>query len=788
MAVTPKLGLELFAPLGVGWREDATAGAIIDYNMMLIDAASGGGGGGSVTSVFGRTGVIIAQAGDYLFSQIGGTLGHSQLPTLVSGDIPNNAANTSGSAASISTAFAPNTVMAGPASGGASAAPTARALVQSDLPSMFDMYANLPNVKLVPVFSSFAGIGAFDFYTVPAGRRAVLSNITFSNQFLNQPNSQGEQTFLPLLKVSGAYYVLGTVLGTGNNAGLTSVSATPPPYIAEAGEGFSLIPSYGGSILASAASYTSVANSSTTTLTLTAVGAQTNGLATYTGTITGGSTNALAGLTITIAGFTNTSNNGSFLCVGSSTTTLLLQNTNSIAETHAGTAAFGIAVYSSSTNLATQQAHVGKFFTVTGFSNSANNGTFMCTTAANSGFSTLANPNAVAETPAIAASMQLIASCNINAWIVEFDNTASLKSSKLISTGLAASTTPYVLYTPSGSKNGLMVGTSFVGNLATTGSIFGTGGINGGGSANYYLQHAGTQSSSLTQASASANGLTTYLGNVVYGGGPSSPIIASTFLGPFTLTSVAAASGGTTVYTGTITGGASTFAGATVTITGFTNSANNGTFFVAGMTSTTITLRNTAGIAETHSGTATMLAMVYTGTFTGTGNQVYAGMYVQVTGMTNSANNGTFLCLAGGNSTTVVLANSGGATSSAQVGIGTLQPLYGASVTITGFNNAGNNGTFTVVSSTPYSLVLSNSGGVGETHAGTATFTPPVVNPNAYLNTQLLNGPVYTALAGGYNTTIANGDSLLCMLTPASTAVPPLNGFGTVLWVNVVEF
>ena len=39
MARTPNLGLELFAPLGVGWREDATAGALIDYNLMLIDEA-----------------------------------------------------------------------------------------------------------------------------------------------------------------------------------------------------------------------------------------------------------------------------------------------------------------------------------------------------------------------------------------------------------------------------------------------------------------------------------------------------------------------------------------------------------------------------------------------------------------------------------------------------------------------------------------------------------------------------------------------------------------------------
>ena len=43
MAVTPNFGLELFLPLGVGWREDATAGALLDYNMILIDAAIGAG-------------------------------------------------------------------------------------------------------------------------------------------------------------------------------------------------------------------------------------------------------------------------------------------------------------------------------------------------------------------------------------------------------------------------------------------------------------------------------------------------------------------------------------------------------------------------------------------------------------------------------------------------------------------------------------------------------------------------------------------------------------------------
>ena len=77
-----------------------------------------------VTSVFSRTGSVTAQSGDYTAAQVGavptsttvnghplsanvtisatdlntGTLPHAQLPALVSGDIPNNAANTSGTA------------------------------------------------------------------------------------------------------------------------------------------------------------------------------------------------------------------------------------------------------------------------------------------------------------------------------------------------------------------------------------------------------------------------------------------------------------------------------------------------------------------------------------------------------------------------------------------------------------------------------------------------------------------------------------------------------------------
>lgn len=76
----------------------------------------------------------------------------------------------------------------------------------------------------------------------------------------------------------------------------------------------------------------------------------------------------------------------------------------------------------------------------------------------------------------------------------------------------------------------------------------------------------------------------------------------------FTLTSVANHSGSSTVYTGTITGGGSNaFAGKTFSITGFTNSANNGDFVCTASTATTLTLSNSAGTAETHAAVASIL-------------------------------------------------------------------------------------------------------------------------------------------------------------------------------------
>src|SRR5579863_3347037 len=63
-----------------------------------------------------------------------------------------------------------------------------------------------------------------------------------------------------------------------------------------------------------------------------------SGIAVYNGTITGGGSNAFVGVFFTITGFTNSQNNGTFRCTASSTTQLTLTNWNAISETTAATA------------------------------------------------------------------------------------------------------------------------------------------------------------------------------------------------------------------------------------------------------------------------------------------------------------------------------------------------------------------------------------------------------------------------------------------------------------------
>jgi hypothetical protein len=88
--------------------------------------------------------------------------------------------------------------------------------------------------------------------------------------------------------------------------------------------------------------------------------------------------------------------------------------------------------------------------------------------------------------------------------------------------------------------------------------------------------------------------------HVCIGSGQSGAVEPSTTA---TLTAASAASGGNTTYTGTFT--VPFTAGQRVLITGFTNAGNNGRFTIVSGTTTHLVVANPAGVAETHSGTAT---------------------------------------------------------------------------------------------------------------------------------------------------------------------------------------
>lgn len=152
---------------------------------------------------------------------------------------------------------------------------------------------------------------------------------------------------------------------------------------------------------------TAAAAGSAPVLTLSAVAASSGNQAVYTGTITGGGSNAFAGHSFIIAGFVNGVNNGSFVCVASTTTTLTLVNEFSIAETHAGTAQDeqGTTVYTGTITGGGSNAFKGETFVVAGFATASNNGTFIATASTTTTL-TLENPNGASETHAGTATAQ----------------------------------------------------------------------------------------------------------------------------------------------------------------------------------------------------------------------------------------------------------------------------------------------------------------------------------------------------------------------------------------------
>lgn len=164
------------------------------------------------------------------------------------------------------------------------------------------------------------------------------------------------------------------------------------------------------------------------------------------------------------------------------------------------------------------------------------------------------------------------------------------------------------------------------------------------------------------------------------------------------LTAAGNASAGSTVYTGVFPGGGSSaYSGFTFGIVGFDMVANDGVYVCTASTATSITLSNANGVADTHAATAYASPFPVTAeSSTGTLAWTLTAASAAVSGVTMYV--GTII--------------SGG------ISPGGWQEFP---ITITGFSNGGNNGTFLCTNWTSTVLTCSNAGGVLETHAGTAT-------------------------------------------------------------------
>ena len=752
------------------------------------------------------------------------------------------------------------------------------------LPNIASQFANLPNVKLVPINKSFPDTttGHYDYYTVPSGRRALLSTITVNNPSFHgnsQVTASGESACQSLLKVSGSYYQLSAATTVPASSKLFLATN---PYIAEAGETFSVSPMLGAinnaaAVVESVVAPTVVAqnitnglvtNSSAATLTVgsnagyvngatvlvagitnanftqlngtwviqsttattiviggsgwtartsTALSAgtvtqqtsvtfpissvlvQNNGLTTYVMTAATGITFSSylgVGRTVTITGFSNAGNNGTFqVLLTQGTGSFSVINPGGVAETASASGSTGYAVYTIyyPNAIPTTQA---MFVTVSGCTNAGNNGTFQFSTGAagagNGYYATMYINNASGVTETAPAGAQMVASTpfTVNAWIVEFDNTAALRSSKLLAP--AASVTPATLYTPSAGKSGGMLVN--IGDVPSTGSIFASNPIQGIALETGVFYVSGSSVSvPLANATSAANGYTVYYAalGTLFGSGDCSTLTAVTpVAATYALTAVALGSISTdngANYSGTFPA-ANIMVGQMVAVTGFVNAVNNGTFLCLANSTTTMTLLNPFTIAETNPGTAAFTSAYTVYTVSATPNAgTLMGQYYTVNGCA-TANNGTFQCI-GNLGTSIYLANASGTTQSPTTGTLVCAALSGLSVTISGFTNPGNNGTFTCAGSTPWALILSNTGGVAESNAnGVATFSPPA-GPGNFIDSLVpagANAGTVVASASGTNLTIKSGDSLEVVNQFPYTGITgcPLG----MLWCNVVEF
>lgn len=219
------------------------------------------------------------------------------------------------------------------------------------LPNQNPQTITITQVQLTSNIAYYYTSSAVNFY---AGQNVTVTGFSGGNTAFNITNQ-------PILAVTGAYFAVAITNGNialNTAGGSASVNGFSLLYVRNTGSGSIVLtwtPSGGSSesvvalpvgaaivlVVTPGGGGITALNAATEaptlpTYTVSEVTVEAGGLALYTGTFPN---QQLAGLSFLIAGFTNATNNGTFLCVGSSSTTLSLQNSLAVNESASATAA-----------------------------------------------------------------------------------------------------------------------------------------------------------------------------------------------------------------------------------------------------------------------------------------------------------------------------------------------------------------------------------------------------------------------------------------------------------------
>src|SRR5271157_1662458 len=174
--------------------------------------------------------------------------------------------------------------------------------------------AGLNDYNANPTVADFSGGAPVDITATSLAGAATLT-VHYTNPGSSLYFTTGEVVTLSGTKEPWLNGLAVTVLA-GSTAALFTATVTPPTLTLTASQGVYQVPT-------DQPSNPELENTTT-----------------YIGTITGGANDAFAGASFLVAGFvTHVGNNGTFVCVASTATTLTLANVAGVAEVHAATAA-----------------------------------------------------------------------------------------------------------------------------------------------------------------------------------------------------------------------------------------------------------------------------------------------------------------------------------------------------------------------------------------------------------------------------------------------------------------